>query len=368
MVEIGRKVLPLLAIAAASVAAACGEASTGNDATPGGAATTAAPAGTEAAPAASTAAAAPAVTFPLEITDAAGVTHRFDKPVTKIACRYYGCIEDLADMGLVPHAAPSGDDGNAFLYPHGEPAVKIEDFDNLEEWAASESEVIVEVVGPTSIEESKTLSKAAPVIMLNAPYKVWSDSFKPGVAAWKADLELLGKITGQPERAQNAIDRFDRFVGNLKAAAPPGSADTVVANLLFTDDGTYSLMDSASPFCEALTANAIGKCAAIDGWSAESWEINAEAFLAADPPWVAYTVYSSDQSFKQREDPVWKRLTAVKNGQVFDFTRTNCCSLRVVEHALQDYAFHVWGAGGGVPDPGPEETYDPEASPLSAAA
>ncbi len=310
-------------------------------------------------------AAGAAVTFPLTIKDAAGIEHTFASPVTKIGCRYYGCIESLADMGLVPYAAPAGDSG-AFFYPAGGPNVAIEDFDNLEEWAAAGVEVMVDLVSPAAAEDAQTLSKAAPVFFLNAPYKAWdATNFKVGIAAWRDDLRLLGAITGHLELAEAATARYDTFVANLAKRAPAGAGGQVVANLLFTDDGTYSLMDPGSPFCEALSGNSIGRCLDVNGWSADSWEINAEAFLAANPDWIAYSVWDEGQSYTARTDPAWSRLSAVKDGQVFDFTRTNCCSLRMLTHALQDYAFHVWGAAGGVPDPGPEHDFDPTKSPLA---
>jgi iron complex transport system substrate-binding protein len=309
------------------------------------------------------------VTFPLTITDGAGIEHTFDQPVTKIGCIYYGCIEDLADMGLVPHAAPEGDAGITFLYPQGGPAVEIGDVYSPEEWAKAGVDVIVDLSSPTAEDDAKALKAAAPVFFLNAPYKVWNpDNYTAGAAAWRDDLTALGQITGQPEKAQQALGRFDAFVAALKAKAPAEAATTDSANLMYTDDGTYSLMDPASPFCEVLGANGLGSCVQIPGWSVDSWEVNSEAFLAADPPWIAYTVYAPDQTYKDRDDPVWKRLTAVKDGQVFDFTRTNCCSLRVLEHALQDYAFNVWGPASGVPDPGPEDDFDPTTSPLAQGA
>lgn len=306
--------------------------------------------------------------FPLTITDAAGIEHTFDAPVTKIGCRYFGCIESLADMGIVPYAAPAGDEGVVFLYPDGEPAVAIQDFDNLEEWAAADVDVMVDLVSPFALEDAETLGKAAPVFFLNAPYEAWdADNYKPGVDAWRDDLRLLGAITGHPELADAALARYDTFVANLAARAPDGAAEQELANLSFTDDGTYSLMDPGSPFCEALRDNALGHCLEVDGWNAESWEINAEAFLAADPDWIAYTVYDDTQTYADRDDPAWGRLSAVSDGRVFDFSRTNCCSLRMLTHSLQEYAFHVWGTDGGVPDPGPENDFDPTKSPLATA-
>ncbi len=317
-------------------------------------------------PAASEPAPAPSVTFPLTVTDGGGVEHTFTEPVTKIGCLYYGCVEILADLGIVPNATLSGDDtDSAFFYPLGAPAHEIKDEVSPEQWGKSGSDVIIDLAGPIGDDDAKALGSVAPVVFLAAPYKAWDPkSTLAGVAAWRSDLELLGQITGKPEAAQAALDRYDAFVARLKELAPADASSQQVANLSFTDDGTYSLMDPGSPFCEALADNALGTCSQIPGWSADTWEINAEAFLAADPPMIAYTVWDDAQSFKDRDDPVWKRLTAVKDDKVFDFTRTNGCSLRKLEHALQDYAYNAWGAASGVPDPGPEVSFDPTKSAL----
>src|SRR5690606_6389600 len=101
---------------------------------------------------------------------------------------------------------------------------------------------------------------------------------------------------------------------------------TQVANLTADDPGVYSLLDPNSPFCDALSTYELGGCVSIAGWNPSSWVVNSEAFLEADPEWIAYTVYSPDQSYADRDDPVWGRLSAVRSGQVFDFTRSNCCS------------------------------------------
>lgn len=308
----------------------------------------------------------PSVTFPVTVTDGGGVEHTFDKPVSKIGCLYYGCVEILADLGIVPNASLSGDDTKSvFFYPLGPPAHQIKDEVSPEQWAKSGSDVIIDLAGPLGDDDAKALGSVAPVVFLTAPYKVWDPKNSvPGVQAWRSDLELLGQITGKPEAAQAALDRYDAVIARLRELAPAGAATQQVANLSFTDDGTYSLMDPDSPFCEALATNGLGTCTKIDGWSADTWEVNAEAFLAADPPMIAYTVYDDSQSYKDRDDPVWKRLTAVKDGNVFDFSRTNCCSLRMLEHSLQEYAFHAWGPGSGVPDPGPESAFDPTKSAL----
>lgn len=47
--------------------------------------------------------------------------------------------------------------------------------------------------------------------------------------------------------------------------------------------------------------------------------------------------------------------------------RVYCCSLRGLEHALQEYAHHAYRPAAGVPAPGPVAAFDPTTSPLAAA-
>src|SRR5688572_7326270 len=65
-----------------------------------------------------------AADFPLDITDANGKQHTFEGPVTRVGCNTYLCLGVLADLGIVPTAVSSGDEGDfmSFYYPHGTPA------------------------------------------------------------------------------------------------------------------------------------------------------------------------------------------------------------------------------------------------------
>lgn len=305
------------------------------------------------------------VVFPLTFTDGGGRERTIDAPYTKVGCLYAGCDEALADLGLVPNATLAGGEDGPFMRPVGQPAYEIEDEVSPEAWAMTGSDVIIDLAGPIGDDDERALASVAPVIFLNSPYEVWNpDRVTPGIRAWKEDLWLIGQITDHADLAKAAIERFDDFMSGLKALAPADAASTQVANLTADDPGVYSLLDPNSPFCDALSTYELGGCVSIAGWNPSSWVVNSEAFLEADPEWIAYTVYSPDQSYADRDDPVWGRLSAVRSGQVFDFTRSNCCSLRVLEHALQDYAYNVWGTESGVPDPGPENDYVPADSPV----
>lgn len=307
------------------------------------------------------------VTYPVDLVDGAGQEHTFTEPTTKIACMATGCVEALADMGIAPYAAWSFIKNGPMNYPNGEPEVLIEDGD-VEEWANSGADVFVQLPYPDAIKGAKPLEKIGDVVYLHPAFEQWApsaDLVVEGAEAFKMDLRMLGEITGEPEAAADAIGRYDGLLSTLQEHAPEGAADMVFANLFHTDDGTYNMLDPGSNFCDVLTEYSLGNCVQMEGWDSDSWEVNAEAFLASDPDWIGYTQYGQKVSFADRDDPVWGRLTAVKNGNVFDFSeKTYCCSLRAQAHALIDYAANVWGVEGGIEDPGPEASFDPAQNPL----
>lgn len=302
----------------------------------------------------------PAVTgFPLTITDAAGQEFTFDSP-PRIGCLWSGCYEDMADLGVVPHAVSGSDESFASTmgFPVGPPQHRIADPFDPEDWARAEVDMIVHRLPERPDDEA--LTQAAPVFYLHAPG--WSDSAFAGVEAHAENLRILERLTGAQGAADAAIARFDRYVAALRAAAPPGAADTTVAPLFSSEDGTYSLANTRNPYCTTLVDAGLGRCL-----DAAGQELNAEAFLAMDPDWIAYMVFA-DESHTERTDPVWGQLPAVQQGRVYDAGYGGyCCSLRFVEHALQEYGHHVFGAAGGIPDPGPLFEFDPLASPLAVA-
>jgi ABC-type Fe3+-hydroxamate transport system substrate-binding protein len=297
--------------------------------------------------------AAPAA-FPLTITDAAGTSFTFDTP-PKIGCLWYGCDEIMADLGFTDYVtsmAPE-DIGTTFYTPQGEPAGAIKDYSNVEEWAAAEVDVIVTRVPADPTYEA--LAAAAPVFLLHQPS--FGQSSQSGYQAYLEDLRLLGQLTGQPEAAQAAIERFETALTNLKLLGTPETRDLSVA-VLFPGEGYFAL-DDASPFCAVLAEAALGRCLQAPFYE----EINAEEFLRLNPDWIVYQNYGG-LTYADRTDPVWSQLAAVKDGQVYDASsRYYCCSARALIEVLQEYVHHVL-PDAGIPDPGPEKDFDPLKSVL----
>jgi ABC-type Fe3+-hydroxamate transport system substrate-binding protein len=299
--------------------------------------------------------------FPLEITDAAGQTHTFDEPPA-IGCYWYGCIEMLADLGVPQQATIAAEEelDQAFYHPADPPVHVLTDGENPEEWARAEVDVIL-----TRVPEdpgNDALEQAAPVFYLHHPS--YGDSGVEGVDAYYENMRLIGQLAGDPDGAEEAIERYESFVAAVKEAAPDDAADLTVAPLFASDDGSYNVSGTENPFCDVLADEDLGTCVDV-----RTGEVNPEAFLALDPDWIPYMVFADDsETWADRDDAVWGRLRAVQEEQIYDAGhRIYCCSLRGLTHSLQQYAHHVFGEEGGIPDPGPLPDFNPVARPLQPA-
>lgn len=296
--------------------------------------------------------------FPLTITDAAGQEFTFDSP-PHIGCIWYGCMEAMAELGIAPYAASFTEDlvGSAFLYPAGPPLNNIEDSNNPELWAATETDIIITRV-PAS-PDMEALNAAVPIFYLHHPS--YGESSVGGYQAFIENLKILGQLTGDIEAADAAIARFESVMTNLKALSTPELAALQVA-VLFSGEG-YSGLAPSNPFCSVLVEVGLGEC--VKATEGDAWlDVNAEQFLALDPDWIVY-MGEGETGYQTRTDPVWSQLTAVKEGRVFDGAghRYYCCSTRGLIHALQDYVSHVVPEAN-IPTSGFWLDFDPLQSPL----
>ncbi len=296
-----------------------------------------------------------AALFPLTITDAAGIKHRFER-APKIGCYWLGCVQTLAGMGLKPQASAwvtKEERSSTFSYPLGLPKYTIFDALNPEDWAAAEVDVILNRV-PFG-QNSLTLSSAAPVFHLHNPNHQTTD--QKGYRAYIENIRLISLLTGETEKGASAIRRFDNVLTRLKTLANDQTRQLTVA--VVNSSQGYRLQKTDSSFCSALVDLGFGKCI---GSTKESRELNGEMFLKLDPDWI---IYETGQSYKKRKDPLWQRLKAVSKGQIYNTTgySYSCCSTQSLTHSLQDYAHRVVSAE--VPSAGPMHDFVAINSPLT---
>jgi ABC-type Fe3+-hydroxamate transport system substrate-binding protein len=292
-----------------------------------------------------------------EARDAKGVVHRFDRPVTRIACLQTGCDEALADLGLVPVA--SWLTPEVARYPvyfgsrGGDIALQVEGLDDLEALAATRPDVIYVREGMER--EARSLRRIAPV------YTGFS-GFETGPEQHVDTIRDLGALTGRREQAEAAVRRWEATLREVREQADEsGRRPPTVLPLSGYERRKYAGYGRGSFFCNILERNRLGRCAlepppgTEDGYA----EFSAEAVLRAQPEVVHYMARTEydERGPEARTDPVWRRLSAVREGRVHTDGGSGiyCCGLREPAYTLRLYAHHVFGG----PDPGPYARWRP---------
>jgi ABC-type Fe3+-hydroxamate transport system substrate-binding protein len=117
--------------------------------------------------------------------------------------------------------------------------------------------------------------------------------------------------------------------------------------------------------CAVLEEAQIARCPEFGaGFDFESGELSQEALLALDPDWIIYQSFDPSDVSGAVDDKTWDRLTAVKEGRVFDVDGAYSTGMRGTTWFLPVVARQIWGEDAGVPDPGPLTEYDPAENPL----
>jgi len=292
-----------------------------------------------------------------EARDAKGVVHRFERPVTRIACLQTACDEVLADLGIVPVA--SWLPRQVARYPMyfgsrgAEIALQVEGLDDLEALAATRPELIYVREGMER--EARTLRRIAPV------YTGFS-GFETGPEQHVDTVRDLGALTGRREQAEAAVRRWEATLREVREQAErSGRRPPTVLPLSGYEPRKYVGYARGGFFCGILERNRLGRCAldpppgTEDGYA----EFSAEAVLRADPRFIHYMARREydERGPEARTDPVWRRLSAVREGRVYTDGGSGiyCCSLREPAYTLRLYAHEVFGA----PDPGPYSRWRP---------
>jgi ABC-type Fe3+-hydroxamate transport system substrate-binding protein len=292
---------------------------------------------------------------PVRVEDAAGRTIELDRPAERIACMQTGCDEILSDLGMVPVATWIPKEVADYPIYFGDRAGEVElhqEEIDVEKIAATRPDLIYVREGQEK--EAKQLAKIAPV------YTAYS-GFETGPDQLKENLREVAQLVGRPDEAEAAIERFDATIAAVKEAAPADAAETTVFAQSGYEVRKYAGWFRGGFFCNTIEREGLGRCAldAPKGSEDGFGEISAEAILDADPDYIVYQApaeYGAEPPSK-RTDPVWKRLSAVKEGRVIedDSSGVYCCGMREPAYTLELYAHHAFGA----PDPGPYQRWTP---------
>lgn len=270
----------------------------------------------------------------------------------RIGCVDVGCDEALADLALAPHASALAGRG-PFLRPVGPPTHVVRDAYHAEGWAAVEVDAIA--LPRLGSGQHVTLGLVAPMALIDVPRM--NSPVEGSYPALLDNVRALGARTGRASEAAAAIARFDRVLAALRARATPATRATRVLMLVGADG--YWPLPREGAFCQVLADTGLGACV---GRADVIREESAEWALAADADWI---VHLGDLA--ARDDPVWPRLRAVREGRVYAEPNPRhywCCSARALIPALQSYVHHV--IDPTVPPPGPLADFDPDQSPLAA--
>lgn len=298
--------------------------------------------------------------FPVTVTDAAGTALTVDKPVTRIACYWYGCNAMLAELGLLPVVTWKDESLRSpiFLGAGYDRVATTEDWKDPEEIGGSRPELIIGRT-PTS-KDFDALSVAGRTFYMDG-------GFDKGIEVYERNLRWLGQLTGRSDRADQAIKRFQSVLAAVKAKLPQDAPDTSLAVLSGYEPSKYAVFFDNVIFCQLIEKHGMGDCVLTPpaGLKVEDayGEISGEYLLKADPDLIAnQSDGTGATSVRARKDAVWSKIRAVREGRAYDTdAQYYCCSLRELQYTLEDYVHRAF-PDAGYRDPGPARTYDPDAA------
>lgn len=265
------------------------------------------------------------VSFPLTISDASGAPITLERPPERILCLSPGCIDMLAELGVLPAAVifplvplvelPQ-------FYGGREDAIAIISMagndPNYEEIAEARPDLVI----GTPIDEPKrdALRPIAPLFTLSdtGTYRELGDQ-----------LRTVGKLVGLEARAIEAMRRFEDRLSAYKARAP-GDRSVAIMGVFSFGNVVYTAM---SPSCRLLTEVAECPWPVPAGATSPSAPIAPERLLEVDPDVVFIQTFkyrnargdAASSRFqapdKRREleaSPFWRELAAVKAGRVHE--------------------------------------------------
>ncbi|WP_051250961.1 ABC transporter substrate-binding protein [Paenibacillus harenae] len=254
------------------------------------------------------------------VTDSTGESLVIDKPVEKVACVVSLCIDVLAELGMEPSAiAESGvrviASSPEFFGSKGEtfPSIGGSFFEpSLEDLVTAEPDLVIGLEGVhDTLREG--LNGIAPLFL--AGPKDYNESI--------AFLEVIGKLTGRTAEADAAKQRFVDKLADAKEKAPKDKK----ALIIFGSDVNFSVVTATG------LGGSVVKEISDYPWKVEKPEddpygegsvpYSLEKLLTEDPDVIFVESYSYSPGTKPvseqlAESPIWSKLKAVKNKQVFE--------------------------------------------------
>ncbi|CAH1199195.1 Fe(3+)-citrate-binding protein YfmC [Paenibacillus plantiphilus] len=263
----------------------------------------------------------PAADFtPLTVADATGVELQFTKPVERVACVVSLCIDVLAELGLEPVAIGEsgvrtiasepefyGEKGKSFTSIGGsffEP--------NLEDIVIVKPELVIGLKGAHDTLRDG-LTGVSPI------YLASPNSYTESIAF----LETMGKLTGRVKEAEEAKNNFLDKLAEAKEKSPKDKK----ALIMFGSDVNFSIVTDT-----ALGGTVLKEVAdypwkvtdpAADPYGEGGIAYSLEKVLEQNPEVLFVESYSYSPGTKPLSEqmaasPLWSKLKAVQDGQVYE--------------------------------------------------
>jgi len=187
----------------------------------------------------------------------------------------------------------------------------------VEQFVSAEPDLVV-------MKSSNAEKYGAPIEAINIPV-VYIDFETP--EQYARDLDILGKIFGNPKRAEELIAYYQ---GKQIAVTVALAAESTHPSVLLLQ---YALKDGAIAFTvpplswmqTRLVEMACGTVAWSDVQPSSGWTtVTIEQIAAWDPDVILIVAYNDDPSAiaaSLKEDAQWKTLRAVQNGKLYGFPK-----------------------------------------------
>ena len=244
------------------------------------------------------------------------------KQPQRIVCVVPTCAEMLAQLGLVPMATDDFAGGYLKLpYIYGDKASQLTGHiggtpfqQNVEDIAKFKPDLVIGLAGGSGESLVDPLKTIAPL------WLVYPQSYQES----EDDLRQLGRVTGHSDLAEAEIKKFEDKLAAYKAKSPKNKS---VIALNVTDAHKIFIEEKVGPNCSLLAE--VAKCEwsvpGGTGMHAGIVQYSFEQLLKDNPDMIfAYAqvplggATQSKVSKLVGNDPLWKNLSAVKNGKVFD--------------------------------------------------
>jgi iron complex transport system substrate-binding protein len=287
-------------------------------------------------PAATASADASASAFtPITVTDMAGRTVTFDKPIDKIVVLTASDCEILYALGAGSLIVGRGEYCD---YP-----TEVVDIKSVQSGSDTNVEQIIALAPDAVIMSTMAQSEDQITALEKAGIKV-VESDAQNIEGVYNCITMIGTVVGKNEEAASIINDMKATFDEIKAKVPEGSAKTVYFEVSPLEYGLYAA--GSGTFMDEI-AQMLGLkniFADMDGWQ----EVSEEQVIQRNPDYIITTTMSYDAAVNPVDEVKsrtgWGDITAIKDGNIYnaDSNTITRPGPRLAEAAAELYAF-VYG-------------------------